>query len=168
MRRYLHPLLVVGLMLGLVACDAFSTNAVLNQIPSPDDSALPDRVRQQYQEDAAQLALRRIARTHPKEQTVELPSDLVQLYYDALIHVYNADELQGRDAIANIHTFPRRSTREAIVAVDTTVAWTQAWRAGDARTGQPAVDALVERHDLAVEYKPWASQHAAIVRAGPP
>jgi len=35
-------------MLGLVACDAISASTLLDRIAAPDDSALPDSVRQQY------------------------------------------------------------------------------------------------------------------------
>lgn len=168
MQPYLHFALVLGIAFGLVSCDAFTSKGLLHQITSPDDSALPDSVRQWYREDAAQLAMRFLQTQDPETDVVELPEERVQFFYDALVHVYNAQGIAARDEIVEIHTFPRHNTHEVLLAVDTTVAWTQAWRAGDRLTGQPEVDALIEEYDLSVEYNAWSFQHMVLVRSETP
>lgn len=168
MRPYLHVVLVLGLAFGLVACDALTSNETLSQVTSPDDEALPDSVQERYEEDAAQLAMRFVQEHNPDTEAVELPDERVQLFYNALVHVYNAEDIAARDEIVGIHTFPRYSTHRALVAVDSTVGWTQEWRAGNRLTGQTEVDALVEEYDLSVEYKAWSSQHTAVLHSEAP
>jgi len=161
-------MLVVGLAVGVVACDALTSSGLLKQITSPDDSAVPDSMRQRYQEDAAQLAMRYVQKRTPSTDAIELPDDRVQFFYDALVHVYNAREISARDEIVSIHTFPRYNTHEIIVAVDTTVDWTDAWQAGERLTDQQEVDALLEEYDLSVEYQARPSQSYALVRSETP
>lgn len=168
MPRSLLLCLVLVLALSLAACDALSTDTILERITAPNDSSLPDSVKAHYQEDAAQLAMRRIQRIQPGErQAVTLPPDLVQLYYDALVHVHQADDVTGRDAIGGLHAFPRYPTHEAVVAIDTTVAWTEAWRQGRRLTGRAEVDQLLEVHDLSVTYQD-GRQPRVVVRSEPP
>lgn len=168
MRQILHLVLIVALAVGGAACDTLTSNPPLEQITSPDDSELPDSVRQAYEEDAAQLAVRYVQRRTPGSGAVELPDDRVELFYNALVHVYNADQIPERDEVVDIHTFPRYNTHEVIVAVDTTVGWTEAWQAGERLTGQPDIDALLEDYELSVEYKPSSAQSYALVRSETP
>lgn len=168
MRYGLHLILAVGIMVGLVACDAIGTDTILDRITAPDDSVLPDSVRQQYQEDAAQLAMRRIQRTNPEASAVTLSDNLVQLYYHALVHVYATDDLTGRDTIETIHTFPRYNTHEVTVAVDLDADWTAAWQDGERLTGKAAVDSLLQTYDLSVESRLDASQPSVLLRSEAP
>ena len=166
MRHALHLLLIVGLTIGLAACDTLATNSMLDDIATPDESAVPDSVLQQYQEDAAQLAVRFVHRRTPEGNPIVLPEDRVELFYNALVHVYNAEQVDGHDEITSIHTFPRYNTHEIIVSVDTTVDWTDAWQAGERLTGQSDVDALLEEYELSVEFE--AEQSYALVRSETP
>lgn len=168
MRRFLLLALVVACTIGLVACDTVTTTPPLDHIAAPDDSALPDSVKTAYEEDAAQLAMRYVQRRGTAADSIRLPEDRVELFYNALVHVYTANDISERDDIVEIHTFPRYNTHEAIVAMDTTVAWTEAWLNGERLTGQPDVDALLEDYELSVEHKPNASQPYVLVRSAAP
>lgn len=168
MHRYLHFVLVAGLVLGLAACDAFSSDALLQQIAAPDDAALPDSIQQQYRADAAQLAMRYVQAKGAASDAVELPDDRIQLFYNALVHVYEARHLSARDRVVDLHTFPRYNVHEIIVAVDTSVPWTNAWKEGERLTGESNVDALIQEYDVSVQYKAWSHQPAALIRSEEP
>lgn len=169
MRWYLFlPVIVVALFFSLLGCESLTSDPTLEQDTSSDDAALPDSVRQRYADDAARLTARYLQEHEPETDEVDLPDDRVQRVYDALMHVYNAGQIAARDAIEGIHTFPRVSLYETLVALDTTVAWTDAWRAGERLTGEPDVDALVETYELSVEYNSEASQPVAVVQSEEP
>lgn len=135
------------------------------------DSQVPDSVKQQYREDAAELALRLVMqRKSPSGNSVELPADLVQTLYNALIQVYRATDLPARNLVVdtyNIHTLPRPHTRELLVTVDPTQPWTRAWRDGKQLTGNAEIDALMKRFDLKLA-KYFSSLNIASVQAGRP
>lgn len=132
-------------------------------LPSPDivqspnalDTHIPDAVKQQYREDAAQLALRVLLQEpSAASEEIELPPELVQEFYDLLIQVYLAKDLPERDTVINtynIYTFRSYSTREVIVEIDPTKAWTQAWQRGERMTGNAEIDALIEGYNLELE-----------------
>jgi hypothetical protein len=135
------------------------------------DSPIPDLVKQQYREDAAQLALRWLVEEGaPSHNGVELPSDLVQTFYNALIQVYQATDVPARNMVVdtyNIHAFPKLNTRELLVSVDPTKAWTQAWRNGKRLTGNAEIDALMKQFDL--DLKGYLSgSNIAVLRTGRP
>lgn len=160
---FLATLLLLG------GCELLSFNGGSADEPWPDireadDSTLPETLRRAYQHDAAQLAFRL---AQPSD-AVELPQDLVGSIYAALVHVYNARAVPARDQVVGLHAFPHRSTERLLVRLDTTVAWTRAWRVGNRLTGEAAIDALVEAYDLQVEYRAWSSGHTAILTAPRP
>lgn len=168
MRRALHLVLIIALAFGGAACDTLSSDPLLDHITPPDDSTVPDSVKQAYQEDAAQLTVRDMQERTPGTDRVTLPEDRVELFYNALVHVYKEEGIDERSEIEDIHTFPRYNTHEIIVAVDTTVDWTEAWQNGERLTGQSEVDALLEEYELSVEYQSSSSQSYALVRSEAP
>jgi hypothetical protein len=133
------------------------------------DSQIPDLVKHQYREDATELALRLLVQEGAtSEDSVELPTELIQTIYTALIQVYQATNEPARNAVVdtyNIHTVPRLNTRELLVGVDSTQAWTQAWRNGKRLTGNAEIDALIEQFDL--DLKQYLSvSNLAVLRTG--
>lgn len=124
------------------------------------DAALPDSMQQAYYEDAARLALRELGRkTDLAAAPVELPSELVQHFYQALILVYNAVDLPARDAVVKdyeIHTRAAPELYRVVLSVDTTIAWVKALRRGEALTGEPRVDELLQRYALKLERNSFA------------
>lgn len=123
-------------------------------IVTADDSVVPEQLRSAYRTDAARLALRGlIERSNPTLHEIELPSEEVERFYDALIRVYNFRH-PARDAVVEthtIHTFPNPSVHRLNLVL-TPPTWAKAWRLGERLTGDPTVDSLVVRHDLEVEY----------------
>ena len=132
------------------------------------DAQVPDIVKHQYREDATELALRLLVQEGETSGSgVELPADLIQTLYNALIQVYQATDEPARNAVVdyNIHAVPRVNTRELLVGVDSTKAWTQAWRNGKRLTGNAEIDALMEQFDL--DLKQYLSvSNIAVLRTG--
>jgi hypothetical protein len=161
------------LCLALAGCDLFGANSGSTR-PPVDDTGVPAELRAAYREDAARLALRHLAEQGDlDEQSVTLPAGLVDELYGALIRVYHATDLPGRDSVVTpqpIHTFGNPVLHSLIVSVDQTAAdWPRAWRDGEALTGEPSVDALVEDYGLRVEsYYDWPSGHAAVLHTDDP
>ena len=175
--------LVLGLALALGGCEllgpadderaAFSATPV--DVPPSEGADVPDSVQARYREDAARLALRYLyehEETAADEQ-VELPEPLATSLYNALVRVYAARNLAARDSVValyRIHTFPNPATRSLIVSVDSSTAeWVEAWRQGQRLTGQPRLDALMERYDLSLEeFHRWPWTDIAVLRTAEP
>jgi hypothetical protein len=134
----------------LAGCDPFALMAgPRTQISDGDEFLVPDSLRVRYQEDAARLALRSLGVAGVNQ--VIIPADLRQVYYNALIHVYNATTLPVRDSVVEIyriHTWPNPEVRRLLLRVDTTLAWVQALRAGVVPTGNAPVDSLLAQYAL--------------------
>ena len=156
----MRPALLSALLLALAACDAAGpvVTAGLPALP-PDEAAA-------YREDAAQLALRYQLDVARDSSTVELPEDLVESLYAALVR---ARASAAGDSVAGIHTFPFRSTHEVIVGAVPGAGWTAGWREGRALTGYEPVDALVRRYELSLDAFhdfPWGD--TAVLRSETP
>jgi hypothetical protein len=148
--------LVPLVVLSVVACADSSTgpsDPEFPHIPPASELVASDEVRARYAEDAAQLALREVnAKLAPADRDVELPTEIVDGFYNALLHVHGLRHA-ARDSVASqfrIHTFPGYSTHELLVEVSLRTDWPAAWFSGERLTGNPEVDALVTAWDLRV------------------
>jgi hypothetical protein len=114
---------------------------------------LPPALAATYREDAVRLAIRHLTETNsPARHDVEPPVALVNSLLAALAQVY-ATPHPARDSVVGIYpirTFPRPATWEVTVNISPAHGWTAAWRAGNARTGNSRVDALVDAYGLSV------------------
>lgn len=134
---------------------------------------LPGAVREAYTEDAVRLAIRLLeAEQAPARHDVRPPATLVNTLLGALarVHAFNHPARDTVVTVHRIHTFPRPATREIMVRVDTAAAWTAAWRAGTAITGNPGVDSMVTRHGLTVrQFHYWTvTGPVAVLRSAEP
>lgn len=131
----------------LAGCDA------LTGPDTPRPPALPVSVAAAYQEDAAQLALRDVARQQPiREAPVDLPSATVSGYANALAWLYHSSGA-ARDSVVEefvIHGRPSAELHEVLLTIDDTHAWTSTWRQLQPLTGDPGVDYLVVKYQLQV------------------
>lgn len=157
----------------LAACDGPTRPAHLALV-SDNDSAIPEALRAAYREDAARLALRHLTATGDSARTgVELPADLWDALYRALVRVYNARDLPARDSVVDlytIHTFPNPTVRRIDLGLDSTAAWVRALRQGTVPTGEPRFDELVDTYDLSLEryYDFQLGDDFAVLRAAAP
>lgn len=141
----------------------------LIQVPDGQLSA-PEQLA--YEEDAVRLAIRYLEEIgSPARHDVDPPEGLVASLYRALGHVHGVSH-PARDTVIEahgIHTFPQPASREIMVRVDPEQAWTHAWKALNAVTGNSAVDALVSDHALSVrQYHEWSIGEVAVLRAARP
>lgn len=133
-----------------------------------DDSRMSDSLKTLYSEDAAYLALREIHRDEAlKTSLVEVPDDLIHLFFSGLVHIYNAHSLAARDSVISmfeIHSLPYPELHSLIVAVDTTKDWVRSWKEGRRLTGNATIDDLMLRYRLDLDrYYTWPSSHDVAV-----
>lgn len=148
---------LLGLLMSLPACVAcFAPDYLI--LPEVDDAALSDSLRALYRDDAALLALQQIP--DPERRPVELPADLVEQLYRALVAVHSATDLPARDsvvAVYRIHTFGSSTLREIILGWDSAATWPEVWHRGERLTGYQPVDDLVLQYDLWPRRNQWCT-----------
>jgi hypothetical protein len=142
-------------------------------ITQPDDSAIPDSTKLLYWEDAGLLALRDVqADSAAKYSLIEIPDELMRLYYAGLIHIYQAEKIPERDSVVSmykIHMYSTISLHSLLVGVDSSKEWTRAWRNGRRLTGNAQVDDLMERYSLELDgYYSWPDLQLAVLRSQRP
>jgi hypothetical protein len=183
MRNWLALVSAAALLVfaGLTAgCDLLSKSpgsyAPVVDVPAPDDVTLSDSLRAVYRTDAGRLALRRVRdQGGEAARQVRLPDSLVQPFYNALLQVHAADDLDGRDTVVDtlgIHTFPVFSVHEISVTPEEPLPdWITAWKEGRRFTGNATVDALLREYDLqlvAYNVYEYSETEAARLRSEPP
>jgi len=148
-------LIILSLM--FISCDVSETNYIDEwtkgfNIEPADDSSLNDSLKNLYREDATRLALKHILKIEEYRLTMtEIPEELIYIYYNGLIHIYNDVELNGRDKIIDkygIHTSKNPELYSISVGVDTSSVWVEAWRNGERLTGNPVIDTLMINYNL--------------------
>ena len=151
----------------IVACDGATAPRFFKS--TIDDSQVPAPLREAYREDATRLALRDLLNGGFTEITI--PNEPVQLYYDALVLVYNATILPARDTVADvyrIHTFPSPTTRSLLLELFGTEAWVQRLARREVPTGEPTVDSLLARYALSVGSVYTMHDGDILITLGPP
>ena len=162
--------LLAGLGLAAAGCDTIlGPGDGFTRVPDHGDEHLSELERAAYHEDAVRLTLRRLHETgSPALAHVEPPAAIVETFYNALVLVASIDP-PLLNAIQDIHTFPVPETRSVLVRVDLSRDWTAAWKAGNAETGEPAVDSLVTAYGLSIEaFHEWSIGDYAVVRSDRP
>lgn len=136
---------------------------------SVDDSQVPAELRTAYLEDANRLALRDLQSNG--YTAIQIPSEAVQSYYDALVLVYNATALPARDTVVDvygIHTFPNPATRSLLLWLLGTEAWVQRLARREIPTGEPTIDTLLARYSLTVGSVYTMHDGDVLITLGPP
>lgn len=122
-------------------------------ITSPDESNISDSIKILIKIDAATLALRDVIKdSELKYQLLEIPPDLIELYYRGLIYIYNTMKYPPYNKLNGIHVFRNPPVFSIAVLFDTSYAWTKAWKRGERLTGNPQIDALMENYNLQLSY----------------
>jgi len=115
------------------------------------DFNVPEDVKREYKWDAAVLTLRKMHEIGGAfDEQVELPKDLYNALYNALIHVYNS-KLPARDSVVSrceVHIYCLYEPYILNLDVDTAYQWVKAWREGQRLTGNPAIDRLMQQYGL--------------------
>ena len=88
-------------------------------ITTADDSNIDEETKALYREDAEKLAIRFVNNDSP--QQTQIPSSLIQSFYNGMIHIFNFDHPRARQATREfpVHARTPSSSREIIVSADT-------------------------------------------------
>lgn len=117
-----------------------------------DERLLSGEVTDRYRTDAEKLAVRLI---NQRDSTrTDIPGNLVSHLYNGLILIATSDHPKVQEIAAlspPIHARNPEDPREILVFVDTTAGWIDAWRTGMVRTGEPAIDQLIDRFNFTLE-----------------
>lgn len=139
----------------------------------PDDSFLTDSLKTIFKTDAAILALRDVQiNPSTKETLIDIPEELIELYYSALVHVYKyvftSQDTKLRNVLA-IHVFRTPETRSVILAIDSSKQWAKEWRRGNTKTGYSKIDELIESYKLKLSsINPFIKNYLAVVYSEKP
>ena len=122
-------------------------------IEDADDNHFSESELERFQSNAEILALEYILDAHPDQP--EIPNELVDLYYNGLIHVANSEHPEA-EKVLNKKSIEARGThviREIIVNADTTeaVELLENWREKEAMTGNSDVDDIIAEYNISVK-----------------
>lgn len=151
-------LLLAAAVAVLTACDsgpALSAETTL----SPEEAI-------RLEEDAAVLAFRYQLAVEKDSGTVALPPALIQSLYQSLARVR---ESERGGLVEDIRARPTYLLHDLIVAADSSVTWTDAWRRGDLVTGYAPIDDLVRQYGLVLaDYYEYPTVKTGLLRSGVP
>ncbi|MEZ4884963.1 MAG: hypothetical protein R3E32_09575 [Chitinophagales bacterium] len=136
-------------------------NSCQKSVISPDENLLlqencnqSDLIKNLYTNDAAKLALELMKHDEVSTAAIQIPVDYYQKAMDALMAVYNAKEIAARDLIIDVydvHALP--TPNRFMVSYNTAYPWTNNWIHGVQKTGNKAIDQLLQDNNLeVVEY----------------
>lgn len=151
---------------GTTAADAGPLSWEEHTMARAHDANLSEERRSRYRKDAEKLAVRYI-NNRDSTQT-EIPPELVNLLYNGMIHVVNADLPEANEATNpdyKVHALTPPQPRAVVVYVDTTAPWLDAWRDSTTQTGNGDIDELLSRFDFSLsEYQQFESSDTGIAK----
>ncbi|MFH0733123.1 MAG: hypothetical protein V1773_01575 [bacterium] len=134
---------------------------------------VPDSIKILYKEFAGTLALREIqSDAKLRETLVKIPDEYIQLFYNALIQVYNSANIPARNIVINdysISVFFAPESHYLLVDVDTTFNWVKQWMKDSLNSGNLKVDSLTTNYGLSIyrSYN-WAWSYNFLLKAAQP
>ncbi|MCH2045882.1 MAG: hypothetical protein MK212_17320 [Saprospiraceae bacterium] len=129
--------------------------SVMDCIPNffVNDNQLPEYLKQVYKRDATRLAIRLLNKEQRlSQQTVDVPEELVQGVYNALIAVRVSD-FSAIDSIAemyNVRTFPVPNVENLILIAEPDAEWLQPLIQRRDSTGSPHINNAIRKNNLAL------------------
>ena len=164
--NYLSHVLLLILFLG-IAEDSFAQNSrrpirkpkkknkksIVNNLPPffVDDSQLPPYLKTIYRRDAARISLRLINKElRLSQQTIQIPEELVQAVYNALVAVRTSD-YGVIDTIAaqhNVRTFPVPNVEKIILVAEYDSPWLAPLNQRQDTTGSATLNNIIREHQL--------------------
>lgn len=134
-------------------------------IVEAEDGNLPGSVKSEWEKSARELALRAVI--EQDSTMLEVPGNLVQTFYNGLIHILKSGMPQAEQAAEEfrVRARPAFKHNEVLVYPDTSEAsnWLSAWRNGETFTGNSSIDELIEKYELTLKnYSELQSQAVAM------
>ncbi len=110
-----------------------------------DKSKCPELLQKKYYRDAATLALRDVHDYDSlrKYTLVSIPKELIELYNNGLLHIYNSLDIPACDSVVTmyeIHAHPYPEINEILVSVNSNADWIKNWEEGRRLTGNNDID----------------------------
>lgn len=129
------------------------TLSLLSLEPSLAQCPVDSILRQAYERDVKDLALRRIiAFDHPDKSAVEIPQIWQDSIWNGLAAIFNSLNIPERDTIFNIfcihHDSPQQSALVDEIYISTNTAWTYDSLTLHLNTGNPVLDSFLLRHGI--------------------
>lgn len=135
------------------------------ELPSADDSNIPDSVKSLYRKDAARLSVRYLySIKSPDTSSIVIPHDLVNLFYDGFIYIYNSESEKAEYVTKTnpVHTFPYPALNYLIVKIDTSYSWTKAWQNENIMTDNSEINDLIIPYNFRVDQRSKFSNWIAL------
>jgi len=139
--------------LSFICCIALLLSVYSLQAQQPSSCDAPPMVEWYYQHDASQLAIRSMLNNPDLVNEVKIPDQLFQNYLDALLAVFNVEEIPERDIVIeclNVHTFPIPNPTTIDLGADTSFQWVQTLASAGLPSGNEEIDELFSSYNLYV------------------
>lgn len=127
--------------------------SIMDDLPSffVDDSRLPKYLKAIYRRDAARISVRLINNElRLSKQTVEIPEELVQAIYNALVAIRTSD-YAAVDTIATkyyVRSFPVPNVEKIVLVAEHDAKWLEPLRRRQNTTGSEGLNELIQEHNL--------------------
>jgi len=127
--------------------------SIMDDLPSffVDDSRLPKYLKAIYRRDAARISVRLInEEMRLSKQTVEIPEELVQAVYNALVAIRTSD-YAAVDTIATkyyVRSFPVPNVEKIVLVAEHDAKWIEPLRRRQNTTGSEGLNQLIQEYNL--------------------
>ncbi len=153
---YKRILTVLLLAIGGLFCLGFTWNL-------SKETLVSKLKNERYQRDATRLALRLLSSQKDYQSIeVEVPYELVNSIYDALLAIDNSDLKESRlvTDLHKLHTFPVPSVDNFLVIYERNSDWATPLRLGDCSTTNPEINKLCAMYSLEINNNiEWDDEH---------
>ncbi len=110
-----------------------------------------DIIKNQYEQDANKLALELMKHAEMDKSSIQIPVDYYQRAMDALMVIYNAEDLEARNQVIDVYDIHAAQVpNRFMVSLDTAYPWTSKWIHGTPDTGNKTVDNLLKENNIEV------------------
>ncbi len=157
MKKLLSTVLLIGLIF-IIGCEHesnpnLSSSKYLNKkIENVNYGSIPDSIKNLYDYYSGILAVREMA-LDPKlyESSIEIPTELKNLFFNALCQVYNATNIPARNLVINVYkigVYPHPSIKDFYIEVDTNETWVKNIIINRVQSDNPNFDTLINQYSL--------------------
>lgn len=129
--------------------------SILDNLPTffVDDSRFPSYLKKIYKRDAARMSLRLLnEELRVSRQTVQIPEELVQAIYNAMVAVRTSD-YSSVDTMANryyVRTFPIPNVEKIILVAEHDAPWLEPLKRRQDTTANIKINAIIQEHNLTI------------------
>ena len=152
-----YKLILLLPILLLLNCESNSVTPHIKnyEMVEADDSNLSDSLKNVFLDDAYRIALNNyLSFDSTNVDSIKIPNNLVNKYYNGLIHIFNEKDFSEIDSIMNIysiHTWVNPELRAFNLYVDSSAIWIYKWLGAYSYvTGYNKLDSLMENYRISI------------------